>query len=511
MQIIKLEKYKEIASSKFLDKAIPPSKIKDLTLPDEYKVDFPNSVGKKLLNQNRFIIEVDESDIEPFFTFLANYSFIKEKMSFKDWFKKINSPLKKSDLKTIKQMIDNNVTHSLKTINTNFNGNLYFPKTESVYGLTSSDFEESIGFSTTEGNATVNSKHPLFYFNFLFNGKAYNFIEFINESENNKKIGIKVLSRFFEKPEVEELIDEITNKENVLLGNTLGYQIIVNDNENDFITLSPCISIKSLQRFSMVNKSYVNSLDQKYLDENELEALEELSDEDREKLKREFFLQRISYGLGGDKPQNISPYFSFQSGRVNAFKSYIPNIQGRKKTDKLINEIIFKDSLIKNAYLKNDEIKPLKNKIIVLYEIEKKGENSKSKIIAKSLIPYIRRSFEDLKYAYGEIDLNSEDTKQLLLERRVISLSKNEKNIENEDYDIRKLKEKLTLDSLEFDYLSSEINLKHRFFKDYIIKKVEDKSDRFMTKYKILSDNAELRTLVQRELSKEIIKYLEGK
>lgn len=412
MQKINLKKYKEILKYQFSNTPVTAKNIKDLALPNKYSNQFPNLVDKKLLNQNRFIIELNDSNIKSFLTFLANYSFLdkKTKIPFNKWFITTKFILSNQDINNIEKIIEFNITHSLKSLNTNFNGNLYFTEKKPSYGLTSSDFCDSLPFTTTEGNATINSKYPLFYFNFIFNGKAYNIIEFIKLSQKNENLVVKILSNFMNSNDLKNIILKIKQKNTAYINNTLGYQIIVNDNKNDFITISPSISIKALQQYSKINKEYINNLN--------------VLNEEEDESKREFFLQKISYGLGGEKPQNINPYFSFQSGRVNAFKSYIPYNENKNRIDKLLNKIVFKESLLNNIYLSKEEINNLTNTIVSIENIDSFGNNNKSTKIAKSLNFYIKQSFNDLIYLRNELDIKNKEIQQILMEKKILAFRK---------------------------------------------------------------------------------------
>lgn len=478
---IELNDLKNIFDVEIGLKSISMKKFQEIILNKKnkkiYQSNFPEVfekyLEKKVFNQNRFIVKTTKQNIEEYLNMLLNLSFYKHNLDKTTVFHPAKMKIEEKDLNICLTMIRSNITHSLKIINTNLNNGIYKKELcKSSYGIDSSVIENNLTkmpFSTTEGNATTNSKYPIFFHNFIYEDKVFNFIEFATA---NKKLAKKVLLNYIDKSQIDKIFNEIEYKKDIVINGNLGYQTIIDiSNENDkphFINISPTIPIFMLHKINNVNKEYLNNIIEN--ENSKIKKEDKTKDGEESEEISKYFLRRESYLIGGTQPQNVNPYFSFQAGVIQAFLTSLPDSLSIDGFERDMSKIHFKHSLLKNIYLKKEEYLETVKVIEGLYSIEKKDNSSvdiRNKVL-KRLLMFVPQITSEINY---------------LRENYTFS-----------DYELY-LKSLMEKSSLNEDDLKSDIKLnKNEFNLIFGAKNKEDKSD--------------MRAYIEEELERHIYNFL---
>ena len=499
MSLIKIafNDYKKVIEIEMDKKTTTPKKCLDLTFSSKNKTNYKNvflnkydlfekGLDKKLFNQNRWIVELEDNNLKKYLTLISNISFGLDKFDKKTLFEKP----KEKDLDIIFKMIDFNITHSLKTLNTTFNNNIYVTNlATSSYGIDSSTLSESkekLPISTTEGNGAVNSKFPIFFYNFILNGQVLNIIELI---KTNKKVFTEVLSNYIDSKSLKEIIKKATEKENVKINGYLGYQTIIDISNKEsetpeYINISPAISIPMIHKINNINAAYVNNI---------TEEDSEIKNEDL-KDKTRFFVKKEGYSVGGTQPQNVNPYFSFQAGKVNALSVSIPTGFTIDAFEEDMKKIQFRKTLFKKVYIDKETKKETVRVIESLYSIQNKdklGFDIKKKVL-KRLNMYTDQIISEITYLQDnytrkdfEIYIDSESKKSVVdkvtlkarskLNENEINLIFGHRNKEDrkklKDYTEIKLTEYINefINSLNVKTINENNKIKNSLIKDLVI------------------------------------------
>lgn len=504
--------FKKILKIEIADSSINKKQLKELALKKEkdkeskYKEVFSEDfleknkayVDKKLFNQNRFLLEVDEQDIKEYLTFLSNLSFTKQNFEIETMFKPQKMKITEKDANIAIQMIQFNVTHSLKTINTTFSNHVYIDNLkESDYGIDSSvatNNDQKLPFSTTEGNASVNSKFPLFLYNFIYKGEICNVIKLI---KTERDLVEEVLLNYIDKSLLYLIFEAVDKKEPVEVNGNLGYQTIIdvsNEDENQpkYINISPIISIEMLHKIGSLNNHYANNVIKG--ETNTIVIAKNKDGSDR--VKPRFFLTKEGYKLGGAQPQNVNPYYLNEAGNVLALKSSIPVNFSDNTYENDMNKIQNRKSLFSKAYLNKEERKKINEVLSGLYNVEKKsidGSDTTKKVI-KRLMVYVPRLINELLY------LQSNYTREDFKEYLTMKTEKQDIKLE-ELQDFTKLNE--NEQNIIFGYQSNEAGVKMR---KYVQEELDKHIGLFLSDLNIKEINANYN--VFEKLKKELVNKL---